>query len=102
MAKFIMTYTNARPPSSPEEGKAMMQKWQKWMGAHAGALLEPQNPIGQTWSVDAEGAREGGATPMMGYSILETADMDAALEIAKSCPFTEIGTLEVSEIKQMG
>lgn len=102
MPKFIMTYHNARQPSSPEEGKAMQARWQEWMGANAAALVEPQNPIGKTWTVDAGGAREGTAHPTMGYSILEAADMEAALAIAKTCPFTAMGTLEISEIKQMG
>jgi len=97
-----MTYHGGRQPASPEEGKAMMARWQEWMGAHAAALLEPQNPIGKTWTVDADGAREGTPHPAMGFSVLEAADMDAALEIAKSCPFTEMGTIEISEIKQMG
>lgn len=43
-----------------------------------------------------------GGNPTSGLSILEAADMDAAIEIAKSCPFAEMGTIEVSQIMQMG
>jgi len=39
---------------------------------------------------------------MSGYTILEAASMEAALEITKACPFLEInGTLEVSELIKM-
>jgi hypothetical protein len=39
---------------------------------------------------------------MSGYTIVEADSMDAALEMAKSCPFLDInGSLEVSELMQM-
>jgi hypothetical protein len=39
---------------------------------------------------------------MSGYTIIEVDSMEAALEIAKACPFLDIGgSLEVSELMQM-
>jgi len=39
---------------------------------------------------------------MSGYTIIEVDSMDAALSIAKSCPFLDIGgSLEVSELVEM-
>lgn len=39
---------------------------------------------------------------MSGYTIVEAESMDAALVMAKACPFLDIeGTLEVSELVQM-
>jgi len=102
MPRYIMTYHNAKPPASPEEGQAMMKKWQEWMATNSIALLEPQNPVGKTWTIDGDGAREGTPHPMMGYTVLEADNLDAALELVKSCPFLDMGTLEVSEIKEMG
>jgi hypothetical protein len=32
---------------------------------------------------------------------VEADSMDAALEMAKACPFLEFGTIEVAEVKQM-
>ncbi len=44
----------------------------------------------------------GGTTTMSGYSIIEADSMDAALSMAKACPFLDIrGSLEVSELMQM-
>jgi len=39
---------------------------------------------------------------MSGYTIVEADSIEAALEMAKACPFLEIGgSLEVSELMQM-
>jgi hypothetical protein len=39
---------------------------------------------------------------MSGYTIIQADSMDAALSIAKACPFLEIGgSLEVSELIEM-
>ncbi len=45
----------------------------------------------------------GGANPLSGFSVVKAADMNAAIEIAKSCPFIEMeqGTIEVAEFMQM-
>jgi hypothetical protein len=44
----------------------------------------------------------GGTTPISDYTIIEMDFMDAALSIAKTCPFLDIGgSLEVSELMQM-
>ena len=38
---------------------------------------------------------------LTGYSTVKADSMDAALEMAKSCPFLEMGTLEVAEVMEM-
>jgi len=39
---------------------------------------------------------------MSGYTIIEVDSMEVALELAKACPFLDIGgSLEVSELLQM-
>ena len=37
----------------------------------------------------------------MGYSIVKADSMDAAVELAKGCPYLEMGTIEVAEVKEM-
>ncbi len=102
MPKFIMTYHMGANPPSSEDAKANQAAWGEWMAANKDALLEPQNPIGKTWTVDSDGAREGAKAPIMGYTIFQAADLEAALNLAKGCPFTEMGSLEVSQIMEMG
>ncbi len=102
MPRYILTYHGGTRPATPEDGKAQMARWNDWVANLGEALLEPQNPVGKTMTIDANGAREGSGNPMNGYSVLEAADVDAAVEIAKACPFAEMGSIEVSQIMQMG
>jgi len=45
---------------------------------------------------------DGGTVGMSGYTIIEADSMEAALSVAKACPFLEVGgTLEVSELMKM-
>ena len=37
----------------------------------------------------------------MGFSVVKADSMDAALEMAKSSPHLESGTIEVAEMKEM-
>ena len=61
------------------------------------------NPFKNTSTVHPDATvTTGSATSMSGYTIIEADSMEAALEIAKACPFLDInGTLEVSELIQV-
>lgn len=67
------------------------------------AVISPANPFKDTHTVNSDGnVTSGSTTTMSGYTIIEAESMDAALSIAKDCPFLEInGSLEVSELMQM-
>jgi hypothetical protein len=67
------------------------------------AAVSPANPLKNTSTVNPDGSvTSGGTTTMSGYTIVEADSMEAALEMAKACPFLDIGgSLEVSELMQM-
>ena len=65
-------------------------------------MVNPGTPLGKSRIVSAAGVSDdGGSNPLTGYSIVKADSMDDALEMAKACPFLEMGTLEVAEMKQM-
>lgn len=98
MPKFMMAYLpNGSQPADPD---AMMERWDTWMNDHAAQLIEPQNPFGPRRTVSADGISEGSSLPMMGYSVIEASDIDAAAQMAATCPFTEIGDLEIAQIME--
>jgi hypothetical protein len=103
MPDFIFAYhMTKKPPESPEEGAALMARWQAWVADNSDALTNPGNPVGMSKTVSSEGtADDGGSNPLCGYSVVTAASIDAATEIAKSCPHLEIGTIEVAEIMEM-
>ncbi len=103
MPKYVMVYLGGNHPSSPEEGQKHFAKYKQWLESLADAVVSPANPLKGTCSVNPDGSvTSGSATAMSGYTIVEAESMEAALEMAKTCPFLEIeGTLEVSELVQM-
>lgn len=98
MARFIMFYHMGDTP--PSDGAAMMERWQKWLAANAANLIEAENPFGARKIVSSEGITDAPQSPTMGYGILEAETYEDALALAQSCPFLEMGTLEVCEIKR--
>lgn len=103
MPQYIITYLGGNQPSSPEEGKQHMAKYMEWISSLGDNAVSPMNPIKDTRTVNSDGAATAGSsTKMSGFTIIKADSMDAALSMAKGCPFLEIGgSLEVSELMQM-
>ena len=103
MPRYIMVYLGGDQPSSPEEGQRHFARYMDWLAELGDAAESPANPLGPSSTVNPDGSvSAGGSTGMSGYTIVRAESMEAALEMAKSCPFLEInGSLEVSELMQM-
>ena len=103
MAQYIITYLGGVQPSSPEEGKQHFVKYKEWLSSLGDSAVSPANPCKNTSTVNSDGTvTTGSTTSMSGYTIIEADSMATALEIAKACPFLDIGgSLEVSELVQM-
>jgi hypothetical protein len=103
MTQYIITYLGGDQPSSPEEGKQHFAKYNEWLSSLGDSAVSPANPFKNTSTVKTDGTvTTGSTTSMSGYTIIESDSMETALEIAKACPFLDIGgSLEVSELMQM-
>jgi len=103
MAQYVIVYIGGNQPSAPEEGKQHFAKYQEWLASLGGSAVSPMNPLKNTGTVNPDGTvTAGSTTSMSGYTIIEADSMETALEIAKACPFLDIGgSLEVSELIQM-
>lgn len=103
MAQYIIVYLGGNQPSSPEEGKQHFAKYKQWLSSLGDAAISPANPLKGTSTVNPDGSvSDGGSSTMSGYTIVEAGSMDAALAMAKTCPFLDIGgSLEVSELMKM-
>ncbi len=103
MAQYIIAYLGGDQPSSPEEGKQHFAKYKEWLSSLGDSAVSPANPFKNTSTVNSDGTvTTGSTTSMSGYTIIEADSMEAALEIAKACPFLDIGgSLEVSELIKM-
>jgi hypothetical protein len=103
MPRFAIVYLGGEQPATPEEGKQHFAKFQQWLSSLGEAAVSPANPFKDTHTVHPDGSvTSGSTTSMSGYTVIEADSMDSALEIAKTCPFLDIGgSLEVSESMQM-
>lgn len=103
MSKYTIVYLGGNQPTSPEEGQKHFAKYQEWLASLGDSAVSPMNPFKSTSTVNPDGeVILGSTTKMSGYTVIEVATMEAALEIAKACPFLEIGgSLEVSEMLEM-
>jgi hypothetical protein len=90
MAKYVfiyhapMTPADAAPPT-PEQMEAVMGEWMAWAGKVGDGMVDFGTPL-------AGGVRvsTGGTSPstreVVGYSIIEADNLDAALELAQGHP----------------
>lgn len=103
MTRYMLTYIGGDRPSSPEEGQKHMTKYKAWLSSLGDSAVSPANPLKNTSTVNPDGTvTTGGMTSMSGFTIIEADSMEAALLIAKACPFLDVGgSLEVSELIQM-
>jgi hypothetical protein len=99
----MITYLGGEQPSSAEAGQRHFAKYMEWISSLGDAAVSPANPLAQTHTVSPDGSvSEGGTTAMSGFSIVQADSIEAALALAKACPFLQIGgSLEVSELMQM-
>ena len=103
MAQFVLVYLGGNQPSSPEEANMHFSKYMEWLSSLGDSVVIPTIPLKDTNTINPDGTiREGGSSAMSGFSIIKAESMQAALSIAQSCPFLEIGgSLEVSEMMQV-
>lgn len=85
MKKFIFVYN-----ASPEPGTETDADWMAWFGAIGDKLVDVGNPFDGGKLV--KGGESSDLTSFAdfigGYSIINAADIDEAVEIAKGCPST--------------
>lgn len=95
---------------SPEEMQAHMARWGEWMLKISNTDQPvpglPLQPSGKVVSNSGELITDGpfteGKEVVGGYVLVETTDMDQAVELAKGCPVFEFGgTVEVREAAVM-
>lgn len=102
MSDYIFAYHGGKKPESPEQGAELMAKWQAWIECLGETMVNPGTPLGMSKTVSADGvADDGGPNPLSGFSVVSAASIEDAVEIAKTCPFLEMGTIEVAEMMKM-
>ena len=103
MPQFIIAYRGEGRPKTPAQGGAQMADWQRWVADLGQAVVHPGQPLTGSKTVTAAGVRDTDAADRLsGYTLVEALDLDAALAMAKACPFLQVGHLEVAQLRSMG
>ncbi len=90
MTKYVFTYhapmtpAEAAPPTQ-EQMEAVMAEWTAWAGKVGDGMVDFGTPLAGGTRVSPEGTSPS-TREVTGYSILEAADLDAALELARNHP----------------
>lgn len=103
MTKFIYAFHGGGMPETPEEGAKVMAAWQAWMESLGAGMADPGAPVGMSKTVTSGGVSDdGGSNPLSGYTVVNAANIDAAVEMSKGCPILESGgSIEVAECMEM-
>lgn len=103
MTKFVLAYTGGSVPDSPEEQESVMNAWMSWFGQLGAAVVDGGAPFGPSTTITSGGTAAGaGASALTGYSIVEAADLAAAVELGAGCPILAGGgSVEVYETMPM-
>lgn len=100
MPKYMLAYHGGGMPESEQEQARHMAAWGEWMGSIGAAFVDHGVPCSIARTVTKGGVTDGGGpNPISGYGLIEAADIDAAVEMAKGCPIVTLsdGSVEVAE-----
>ena len=102
MAQFGLLYVGEPQFKSPEHGQDNAQRYMAWLEGLGDAVVNRGIPMGPPTRVDADGvSTDERADRLTGLTIVEAEDMDAAIEMAKICPYIEVAALDVVQIFEM-
>ena len=105
MPKFLFAYHGGHLPDGAEA--IVGPQWAAWMDGLGEKGLDRGGPLKPTQTLSAGGvlAQTDPAREVTGYSVIEAADFEEALAIAKRCPQTRAphrdGTIEIAELMEM-
>jgi hypothetical protein len=98
MARFLVTYHGGGMPEGEKAREQAMAAFGQWVAKTGKALVDPGAPLGPAKTVSNGSVVDGPAAgPSGGYSIIEAADIDAAVDLVRGHPFVSRGgSLQVS------
>ena len=91
MTKFLFVYhapmspAEAAPPD-PEQMEEVTGQWMAWAGKVGDGMVDLGTPLDNGVRVAPDGSTSPSTREVSGYSIIEAADLDAALALAKDHP----------------
>ena len=100
MTNYVLSYFGGREPDTPEESAKGREAFRAWLEGLGDAVVNPGTPIGPSKTVTSASVSDS-TRAFTGFSIVKADSLDNALEIAKRCPFLEMGDIDVAEEMRM-
>ena len=101
MPRYIIAYRGEPKFESREDGAVHMAKWKTWIDELGEAVVNPGTPLAKGKLIDSRGVTDSGTDRLSGFSMITADDIDAALELAKGCPYLDHGTIELAQVMEM-
>ena len=102
MTKYLLLFHGGTMPASPEDGAKVMKDWTDWFTRLGDAVVDPGSPIGQVRTIAADGSvGPGDRHSVSGYTLINAADIEAAVALAKTAPPDPDMSWVVAETSQM-
>ncbi len=106
MTKYVFIYHAPTPPAeaeepSPEQIQAIMQEWMGWAERVGDRMVDFGTPLGGGVRVSPAGTSPS-ERGVSGYTIIETDDLEAALDLARNHPHLNMPggcEIEVHEVQ---
>jgi hypothetical protein len=95
MSNYMLIYSGGNIPASDTERKKVTDEWMAWYKKLDKAVVDQGNPFSPTVkniSVDGRIYDGPAGTMMTGYTIIQAMSLDAAVQLAKSCPALSHGS----------
>jgi hypothetical protein len=89
MTKYVFFYVGGGMPESEEETAKVMKAWEDWYTDLGPAVVDggyPFSPMAKSVASDGTVSEGPVGTMSSGYTIVEAESLDAAAEMARSCP----------------
>ncbi len=95
MTMFLFSY---RSPAGYQPRPDTRDEWRSFFEGMGANLADPGNPVFESTTLGAGGS---GTTRLGGYSLVTADDLDAAVAMAKGCPFlAQGGGVEIGVITE--
>lgn len=102
MPNFAFAFYGVPQHNSEEASAAAFAEYKAWMDGLGEALINPGIPMGEPTSVNSAGvANNSDNNRLTGIAIVSADSLDAAIDIAKTCPYVKYGTIDVAEAYSM-
>lgn len=101
MPVYLLAYHGSQLPKTANEQNQLAGAWNAWMDQLGDALEGSNNPVNITKTIYSDGSVSagGGANPVFGLSFITASDINAAIELAETCPHLAVGgSIEVAEL----